>query len=90
MKQRNSFVSNSSSSSFTIGLKYISAYQLEQLKNHISEAKVLEIDCNYNESDAWEVQVMNNYVECSTDMDNFDMDEFLLAIGVNLDFVKYD
>jgi hypothetical protein len=80
MKIRIGFVSNSSSSSFVIPLHYISAFQLEQIKNHGTQA----------DGDAWGINVTETTVEGSTSMDNFDMHHFLYEIGVPEARVTWD
>jgi len=55
MKVRSGFVSNSSSSSFTIKLKDITAKQLKQIKNHLRIGQKLGMD--YCQGlDAWNIQ----------------------------------
>jgi hypothetical protein len=81
MKIRCGFVSNSSSSSFVIQLKDITAEQLEKIVNHATIGAQLGID--YADSDYWNIEVDSENVRFSTEMDNFDMIEFLEKIGVN-------
>lgn len=79
MKTRNGFVSNSSSSSFVISKHFISAYQLEQIRNHVEVAKEMGLD--YSE-EGWSISENEHEVKGYTFMDNFDMTEFLEKIGV--------
>ena len=47
MKLRTGFVTNSSSSSFTIAKSNLTADQIDKIKNHIEAAKELEMDDSY-------------------------------------------
>jgi len=72
MKIRNGFVSNSSSSSFVIQKKDITAEQLTQINKHADEAG----------SESWGITETDTTIEGWTMMDNFDMEEYLEKIGV--------
>jgi hypothetical protein len=82
MKIRLGFVSNSSSSSFIIGKSKLTVFQLEQIKNHMEIAKVLNIDTYYDEWNRWDITEEDDYIKGFTNMDNFDMETFLRKIGV--------
>ena len=77
MKIRNGFVSNSSSSSFIIEKKYISLVQHEEIKNQGGNA---------NACDAWTIEDNYNgdhkYIHAHTWMDNFDLIQFCVDIGI--------
>jgi len=75
MKIRKGFVSNSSSSSFIIGLSDISAKQLKQIYNHRLFVT--------NKNDWWDIVETEDYIKVSTFMDNFDMHTYLINIGIN-------
>jgi hypothetical protein len=81
MKLRFGFVSNSSSCSFIIPMKSISGLQLKAIIDH-EEIKSVE------SNNAWRVDIGGEYVQVSTDMDNFDMHAFLLEIGVSESLIK--
>ena len=89
MKIRQSFVSNSSSSSFVINAKKITAHQLYQIENYEEISKEYQ---SYHESDDycsdnWYIDNHGGRIELSTHMDNFDMREFLDYIGVPEDAI---
>lgn len=78
MKQRTGFVSNSSSSSFIIKRKYVSEDMLEKILDHKEKAGY----------DAWNITVEDKEIICSTDMNNFDLMEYVINIGVPFDAIK--
>lgn len=86
MKIRYDFVTNSSSSSFLIAKKHLDNDQLEAIRNHSELGEKLGID--YSE-ESWEIRESNGYITGSTDMDNFDMEEFLEKIDVNMSKVDW-
>lgn len=86
MKIRLGFVSNSSSSSFVIDLRDLTAVQIEQIKNHETEGRKLDMD--YCDS-PWVIEVTSDrWLEGWTDMNNFDMMDFLGRIGVDMSRVR--
>ena len=82
MKNREGFVSNSSSSSFILRRKYISDYQMELINKHHEEIE--------DKSDAWSIYENDDSVEFYTNMDNFSMESFLKKIGVPVDKINED
>lgn len=77
MKIRTKFVSNSSSSSFTISLNDITAMQLRMIENYMEIAKVLG---GYDDDEPWTIDVEGAVVRGRTFMDNFDMHHFLVNV----------
>lgn len=87
MKIRNSFVSNSSSSSFIIETKYLSRLQIIAIKHYRELCDEFGVyDCEPN----WNVREENGMLYLNTSMDNFDMRHFLNQIGVNDEYIKYE
>lgn len=89
MKIRNGFVSNSSSSSFVIQKKYLSEHQLNLIRDVDVEARRLGLDCFEYVCD-WEITETDDDLKGWTYMDNFQFDEFLDIIGVDMRYVKMD
>ena len=80
MKIRTGFVSNSSSASFTIALRYLSGYQLEAILNHHE---------NCNSGDAWELELTEHTLSGHTWMDNYDLEGFMETLGVDLTKINW-
>ena len=91
MKIRNGFVSNSSSSSFTVSVKHLTPLQKVMIEKHIQvDAFLRELDPEYAEEmheptkyDQWSISVDDDILEGYTNMANFDMRSFLSRIGVS-------
>ena len=81
MKIRCGFVSNSSSSSFTIRLCNLSPMQVCKILNHEYWGEKLGIP--YAKSDAWHITIEKGVLCGDTFMDNFDMADFFEKIGVS-------
>lgn len=100
MKIRTGFVSNSSSSSFTIDLGHLTPEQREKIWDHLELAKEMDPDnkispWGYSSFDAWEISECTcpcglTSIHGFTYMDNFDMHWFLDAIGVNEKCIQWD
>lgn len=86
MKVRQDFVTNSSSSSFVISKKYLDSDQIEAIRRHSELGGKLGIE--YNE-ESWYIQENKNYIGGYTGMDNFDMEEFLEKIDVDIRRVQW-
>jgi hypothetical protein len=89
MKIRHGFVSNSSSSSFTMSAGALSALQLHALIHHIEFARMLRFD-NPSDFDEWGISVKDGIVEGYTTMDNFDMQRFMDLIGIDDSKVEWN
>lgn len=91
MKLRTGFVTNSSSSSFTIAKSNLTADQIEKIKNHIKVAKELEMDSSYyDEWDRWSITETDQSIRGFTIMNNFNMSKFLRLIGVDGKNVEWE
>ena len=106
MKERNGFVSNSSSSSFILYKKDLTDIQIDQIRNHIQIAidnhwdgdsintgefdedgdPETQLGCAYaSPSNAWIITETDSKIELETDLDNFQMEQFLRLIGIPAD-----
>lgn len=89
MKIREDFVTNSSSSSFIIAKKHLTDMQIEAIKHHSELAERMNWDrCGWY--GPWSISETDTYIEGTTDMDNFDMCNFLDYIGVPDDYVDWN
>jgi len=93
MKIRKGYVSNSSSASFVIKKKHLTEEQLEAIRDHYNYAvtRFYDLDTAWcNEGDSWHLKEDEKKIYGETSMNNFDMREFLQAIGVPLEHIGYD
>jgi hypothetical protein len=91
MKLRNGFISNSSSSSFIINLKDLNDEQINKIINHMDYADDYGLREEWlNDWDTWHIKIKGYIVEGYTNMDNFDMYEFIDKIGVKKEYVKWE
>lgn len=88
MKIRTEFVSNSSSSSFSIPLEAITGKQLKLIQAHQIRGKKLGIP--WADTDPWTIEVTDDVIRGWTFMDNFDMSQFLREIGVPDQVIEWD
>lgn len=86
MKIREDFVTNSSSSSFLIAKKHLDNDQINAIRRHSAIGEKLGISWF---EDIWDIKENNDYIAGSTWMDNFDMEEFLEKIDVDMDKVSW-
>lgn len=106
MKIRNSFVSNSSASSFVISKHDLSQNQLLMIKNHGEESRRMIAErglkteqtsygeiCEslfYSLDEPWFILEDENFIFGYTSMTNFNMDQFLNEIGVPENNINWD
>ena len=86
MKVRRDFVTNSSSSSFLIAKKYLDNDQIKAIRNHSELGEKLGIGCS---DEPWLIKENGSYITGETGMDNFDMEEFLEKIDVDMSKVDW-
>lgn len=102
MKIRTGFVSNSSSSSFAILKEDLKPEQIIAIKNYIDGGKILNeqlkldrfnaFECEEvapDAVDAWVFREDDVHLEGSTIMDNFDMEQYIQMIGVDMTKVQW-
>ena len=87
MKIRVDFVTNSSSSSFTIRKRYLVDKQIAAIKNHSVLGKKLGMEYP---DEYWNINDVDDFITGDTYMDNFDMEEFLDIIGVHTKQIIWD
>lgn len=97
MKVRNSFVSNSSSSSFVILKEHLTSDQIDKILNHMDYLKndifpKLNEDekqwWSFEPDDKWDIEERHKTICGRTNMDNFNMYAFLERIGINRNFIE--
>lgn len=88
MKIRYDFVTNSSSSSFLISKKHLDNDQIEAIRNHHALGTKMGLVTSTLDF-PWHITENDAFITGSTDMDNFDMAEFLEKIDVNMSKVDW-
>lgn len=78
MKIRRCFVSNSSSSSFTINVKDLDPLQIMVIMNN-----------SYAREEGWTVKLTDVQIQAHTYMDNYDFYSFLKSINVDMEAVHW-
>ena len=88
MKIRTGFVSNSSSSSFTIRKDCLTALQVAAIKQHALLSEHLGLGST--DSNEWNISEDDAHIKGFAIMDNFDMSEYLSVIGVDAGDIRWD
>ena len=91
MKIRTGFVSNSSSTSFIVSKRVLSEEQIVAIRDHIAYSSKNFPQIGWADKDQyWNIDETDEQMRLYTGMDNFDMHEFLLALGVEDDNIKWE
>ena len=88
MKIRHDFVTNSSSSSFLIAKKHLDNDQIEAIRRHHTLGEKMGLVTSLLDF-PWYITESAGFITGSTDMDNFDMEEFLEKIDVDMSKVDW-
>jgi hypothetical protein len=90
MKKRNGFVSNSSSASFVVAINDLTETQVALIKEHMAVGAILNMHGTASDYNEWRVSEEDDNLTGRTMMDNFDMEEFMRKIGVDMEKVDWD
>lgn len=91
MKFRLGFVSNSSSASYIIPKKILSEEQISQIKNHIEYSKEHFPQIPWAEKgQEWDITETDEDIMVCTIMNNFDIYDFFIAIGIKEEDITYE
>lgn len=91
MKIRNSFVTNSSSSSFVIDLSELTDYTIEVFKNPmlVADQLIPTKECSRDEymeyAEDWDIRIEDGKLWGYTTMDNFDYSQIFYICGLDFD-----
>ena len=80
MKIRTNLVSNSSSASFIVDKHLLSQDQIDSIWNHAEKSK--DYGLLYSDTDPWVLEEDDGYIRGFTSMDNFDMQEYFMVLGI--------
>ncbi len=91
MKIRLGFVSNSSSACYVIPKKILSEEQISQIENHIEYSKEHFPQIPWAEKgQEWDIVETDEDITASTVMNNFDIYDFFIAIGIKEEDITYE